>query len=247
MELTPYGSRAIAAYLDHERSRRRLLAELEAHDPEAPGKVRLSAPGFLAYEVLVPALGDFLARHPYIAVQMDGTSRVADLTRDEADVAVHLERPAQHSLALCKAGKLGLTAYASTSYLEQRGGLTAPGSLRGHDVVSYDPRLSLCEQLQWWGLAVPEARLLFTANDAVALRDAACKGLGIALLPHFLGDEAEPLQRIEGAFEEVVDLWVVWRAEQRQVRRVRAVVGFLVALIGSQSQRLCRPNVTAEH
>jgi DNA-binding transcriptional LysR family regulator len=240
-ELTPYGVRALSAFRDHERARQRLANELEATDPDTQGAVRVTAPTFFACELLVPALPAFLRRQRGIAVQMYCSSRVLDLTRAEADVGVRNVRPTQAGLAMRKVGRLGLATYAAKSYLAERGGLSSARGLQGHDLISYDTGPYGGPGFEWLPAAAQEARLVFSANDALSLRDAARAGLGIAVLPHFLGDAARELVRLPDTGEGVVDIWLVTREEQKRVARVRAVVQFLADLIGSHQQRLYAP------
>jgi DNA-binding transcriptional LysR family regulator len=240
-ELTPYGLRALSAFRDHERARRRLASELEATDGDAHGAVRVTAPTFFACELLVPALPTFLRRQRGIAVQMHCSSRLLDLTRAEADIGVRNLPPTQAGLAMRKVGRLGLAAYASKSYLSERGGLRAARSLQGHDLISYDSGPYAGPGFEWLPAAAQDARLAFSANDALSLRDAARAGLGVAVLPHFLGDEARELVRLADGGEGVVDIWLVTREEQKRVARVRAVVQFLADVIRSHQQRLYAP------
>jgi DNA-binding transcriptional LysR family regulator len=95
--LTPYGARALSAFAEHERSKRRLASELEHADAELAGSVRLTAPAFFACAIVVPALRTFLSEHPQITVQIEGSNRLRDLARAEADVAVRNLRPSAHT------------------------------------------------------------------------------------------------------------------------------------------------------
>jgi DNA-binding transcriptional LysR family regulator len=237
-ELTPYGVRALGAYRDHELSRQRLAAELEATDPDARGSVRVTAPTFFASSIVVPALPSFLRRHPQTAVQVYCSSRLLDLTQGEADVAIRNIRPTQGGLELRRVGKLGLAMYASKSYLAERGDLVSPRSLVGHDLISYDTGPYAGPGFEWLPEAAQLAHVAFSANDALPLRDAACAGLGVAVLPHCLGDEAPELVRLETGGEGAVDIWLVTREEQKRIPRVRAVGQFLADEIRRQQRRL---------
>jgi DNA-binding transcriptional LysR family regulator len=240
-ELTPYGARAIEAFRDHERSRRRLAEELDAPGLEARGSVRVTAPTFFGRELIVPALPSFLRSHRQITVQIHGSNRLLDLARAEADIAIRNIRPTHGELEVRKVGTVGMAAYASTNYLAERGGLRAPFQLCGHDFISCEGGPYAGPGFEWLPEAAARATLAFSANDALSLRDAACAGLGIAVLPQILGDAAPELTRVAGAGEGAVDLWLVTRQEQRSVPRVRAVVQFLAELVRSHQRRLHAP------
>lgn len=241
VELTPYGARALAAFREHEASRQRLAAELERTEPDAQGSVRLTTPTFFASELLVPALPRFLESHAKLNLQVEGTNRSLDLTRGEADVAIRNLRPVQGGLAVRRIGRMGMAMYASRAYLARRGALKAPGSVAGHHVLGYPSGPYRGPGFEWLPEAAKQAHLAFSANDPLPLRDAARAGLGMVPLPHFLGDEAPELLRVEGGGEGVEEIWLVAREEQRRVPRVRVVVQFLVDLIRAQQRRLYVP------
>jgi DNA-binding transcriptional LysR family regulator len=239
--LTPYGTRAVEAYRAHEESRRSLMAELVATEHDVKGTVRLTVPTFFAQGFIVPALGKLARRHPEIALQIDASNRVVDMTRDQADVALRNLRPAAPGLASRRVAKLGVAMYAARSYLTARGGLIAPHDLRGHDIIGYDTGHYAGPGFAWLPEAARRARLSFAANDADTLRDAARAGLGLAVLPHCVGDASEGLCRVEGGGEGVTDVFLVTREAERRVPRVRAVVQFLNEHIRSQQARLYAP------
>jgi DNA-binding transcriptional LysR family regulator len=241
LELTPYGARAISAYSEHERARQRLASELEHTDGELAGSVRLTAPAFFACTILVPAMREFLAAHPQISVHIDGANQLRDLTRAEADVALRNVRPREGGLDVRRIGKLGFAMYASRSYLALRGGLVSQGRLVGHDLVSYAFGPYSGPGFEWLPHAAKEARTAFSANDALPMREAALAGLGLTVLPHHLGDELPELSRVAGGGEGFEEIWVVTRAEQRRVRRIRTVVQFAIQLVQTHQERLYAP------
>jgi DNA-binding transcriptional LysR family regulator len=246
IELTPYGARALSAFAEYERSRQRLACELEHSDGELAGSVRLTAPAFFACAIIVPALRAFLAEHPQISVQLDGSNRVRDLTRAEADVAVRNLRPSAGGLDVRKVGRMGIALFASRTYLARRGGLVAPHKLTGHELLSYDTGPYAGPGFEWLPQAAQQARVAFSANDAFPLRDAARAGLGLATLPHFLGDEDSELVRVPGGGEGATDIWVVTRAEQKRVPRIRKVVQFVTEVVRANQDRLYAPSSAGE-
>jgi DNA-binding transcriptional LysR family regulator len=242
LELTPYGARALHAFAEHERSRQRLASELEHSDSELRGSVRLTVPAFFACTLIVPALREFLAEHPGISLQIDGSNVLRDLTRAEADVAIRNQRPREGGLDVRKVGRIGMAMFASRAYLARRGGLVATHKLTGHDLLSYDSGPYAGPGFEWLPQAAKQARIAFSANDALPLRDAAQAGLGITPLPHFLGDEAPDLVRVFGGGEGVEEIWVVTRVEQKRVPRIRKVVQFVTDVVRLHQTRLYAPS-----
>jgi len=200
--------------------------------------VRVTAPSFFACDVVVPALPHFFARHPELTVQLEATSRLLDLTTGEVDVALRNVRPTDPNLAFRRLGRLGMSLYASRAYLDRRGGLPSDRSLRGHDFISYDTGPYRGPGFGWLPGAAAEAHVVFAANDALALRDAAAAGLGLAVLPHCLAEHVSELSRIPEGGSGAADILVVVHAARRRLPRVRAVMRFLADLVHSAQPRL---------
>jgi DNA-binding transcriptional LysR family regulator len=236
---TRYGERALIAYREHERSRERLAAELEQTDDEPRGVVRLTVPTFFACEIVVPALSGFRAEHDEVDVHIYGSNRVLDLGRGEADVALRNVRPSDGSLSARKVGRLGMATFASRQYLARHGAVSAR-NLDGHDLLVYDGGPYGGPGFEWLPEAARRARIVFSANDSLPLREAARAGLGLAVLPEFLGNEAPGLVRVEGAGEGVTELWTVTREEIHRVPRIREVIGFVADLVRQNQARFLK-------
>lgn len=241
IELTPYGARALEAFGAYERSERSLLAELERAQQAPRGSVLVTMPTFVACTVMIPAIETAQAANSQIDMSIHCGNQLLDLTRMEADVALRNLRPTSGGLDVRKVARLGVATFASRAYLARRGGLRGPRDLSGHDLLTYDPMPFTGAGFEWWPAATRSGRVVFRANDPLPLRDAARAGLGLAPLPHLLGDEAPELTRVAGAGEGHLDVWLVTRSEQRRVPRIRAVVELLADMLRCQQQRLYAP------
>jgi len=234
---TSYGERALRAFREHERAQARLVAALDPNPADVQGTVRLTVPTFFACELLIPALAEFRDLHPGIDVHVYGTNRLLDIAKEEADIAIRNVRPTDGSLSARRLGKLGMAAFASRGYLLRRG-VPEEHKLDGHELLTYDGGAYSGPGFEWWPEAARAAHVRFSANDSLPLRDAARAGLGIAVIPDFLGDEAPELERVPTAGYGSVDIWAVTRAELRRAARIREVIGLLVRLVEQNQARL---------
>lgn len=239
IELTPYGTRALRAYQRHCQARRALEVELEVSEHDLRSTVRLTAPSFFGCHVLVPGMRAFARENPGISIELNSTTRLLDVLQYETDVAVRNVRPTATGLAFSKVGRLGLSLYASKEYLREHGGLRAPGDLHGHDFISYDGGPYTGNGFGWLREAIAQARVTFYANDAAALYTAASAGLGLAVLPHCLAEQAPELIRVTPGAYGITDIFVVTREEQRRVPRIRAVVSFVTEQVRARQAQLC--------
>jgi DNA-binding transcriptional LysR family regulator len=154
---------------------------------EAHGTVRLAAPPELAPR-LGGVLAPFLAEHARIRVETTFTLHGAELVGGLADLAVAIGRLPDSPLTSRRIGTSTDRLYAAPRYLEARGQPRRLADLARHDAVllAGDDRWELTgprgvERVKVAGRVVGD-HVMFVADAAVA-------GLGVALLPAFLGDD----------------------------------------------------------
>jgi DNA-binding transcriptional LysR family regulator len=70
-------------------------------------------------------------------------------------------------------------------------------------------------------------KMSFTSNSILAQSNAAAGGLGIVLLPTFVGAHVSSLHRVLPEVSVLRDVWVSVRSEQRYQPRTKAVTRFL--------------------
>jgi DNA-binding transcriptional LysR family regulator len=87
----------------------------------------------------------------------------------------------------------------------------------------------------WLRTIIGDREVVLRTNDLEAQIAAARSGLGIAALPHYLGDGDPRLQR-HLVTQKLIrrDVWLLVHRDLRQVPTVRAVMDFLVSCLKSQ-------------
>jgi len=173
---------------------------------EPVGCLRVTAPVELGQRHLAPLLPPLLQRHPGLSIYLDLSNRVTDLVEEGFDAAIRVAPALDTSLRGRQITTSRLLLVAAPSYLRRCGTPTEPEMLREHATLSF----ALGAGRQWVltqgerRVAVDHApRLLTTSSEAV--RQAACSGAGIAMLPTFLvHDELE-----SGALRPVLADWSI--------------------------------------
>jgi DNA-binding transcriptional LysR family regulator len=173
-----------------------------------------------------------------VRVELDLSDRLVPLAQEGFDLAIrHTHAPPETHVAwaLCETRSL---LVASRAYLRRRGMPTQPSELSGHDCLHY---LRPGDAAAWQlapadggaEITVPVAGP-FAANNSEALREAALRGLGIALLPDFSAQAALregklvavlPGWRPVGSFGE--HLYAIRPYSPHVPRAVQALVGWL--------------------
>ncbi len=120
----------------------RLLSDLEEADglfrqADPKGLLRVNLQGTLARRFVVPALPDFLARHPLLELQIGEDDRLVDLVREGVDCVLRAGQLRDSSLVARRVARLQQVTCASPAYLERFGVPDTLSALAGHRAVNY--------------------------------------------------------------------------------------------------------------
>lgn len=195
---------------------------------EAPsGEVRVSAPVLLGQSVGGTLAAELARRHPALRLSLSLANARVDLVRDGIDAAFRVGPLPSNSLLAARIATARIGAYAS-------GGLgaraTHPSDLVSLRWIGHVSDASLAATGPSGARFRGRVPLSFVCDDRIILRDAAAAGLGVVLLPTFLGDAAPGLHRVVRAWHfGRVPIHVVWLPEARSDPRVRAVVEVITA------------------
>ena len=169
-----------------------------------------------------------------------GTSRTrANLARREADIALRMRRvPEEGDLAARRIGRIGFALYAARAYLEPRG-LAGDGSLVGLDFIGLPEPERTPSQSAWFDAMAAQGILRCRLGEVYLRHRAAADGLGVALLPCFLGDADSRLLRLGDPVPELAeDIYLMLHGDLRRDAAVRAVAEALAALFRRQRRAL---------
>lgn len=194
-------------------------------DERVEGAVKIAMPGALANQSILKKINPLLEKHPGLQLEFLTGPEVLNLSRREADVAIRLVRPTQKELKTRKVGQLQLALYKrkdkhnkfSKAELEQ---MTFVGLF---DRATSELEKNFLKNLKF----TPNCRLRSAAWSSVYSSIQA--GVGIGILPTFIGDEDEELQVLEKDSDET-PLWLVVHPEVAQIARVRVVIDYLTTL-----------------
>jgi len=181
------------------------------------------ASGYLARRL--PALAQF---GPNVKIELVSIPQAVDLSRKEADVFLSFFNPDARGLKSTLFGTFSLFLYCSKDYLRRHGAPRTREDLDAHVFVGYIDDLLTINAVRWLDEVVTAPDVSFHSNSVFAQCNAAVSGLGIALLPTFVGEGVAGLQRILP--ENVLvqrEVWVSVRTEQSHLSRIKAATQFL--------------------
>ena len=226
--LTDDGRRIAAAAAPMEEIAFAVERAMQAAKPGISGEVSISAPPSLANALIAPRLIGLRRMHPNIFIKLIGEKRSASLNRREADLALRLSRPDEGGLIARKIGHFGFSLYGAPSYLKE----TPPHAFA---FIAYDASMDEAPQQQWLKAIAGNRAIVLRTSDLENQAAAARASVGLAALPHFLGDRDAGLARYEVGGREVGrDVWLVVHRDLRRAPAVRAVMEFLAGCMRQQ-------------
>lgn len=110
----------------------------ESQGDGVQGTVRVTASEVIGAEVLPPILAQLRREHPDLKVELVLTSRVQDLLRREADIAVRMTPPKQGLLIARRVGEVEVGLHAHQDYLREHGTPGTPAELARHALIGFD-------------------------------------------------------------------------------------------------------------
>ena len=171
-------------------------------NPRLQGQIRVTAPDIVMSQILMPDIALFLKRWPQIELHIEATYEMADLKKQEADVAIRA-MPVGKVPHGDLVGRKAATVYTAVYGQEQQWIGWSDG-----------------EQEQKWNFKSPFPDLpVIGSMSNIHLQLAACRaGIGLSILPCFMAD---PYMKRLTKPKPSTDIWVLVHPDLRKNPRLR--------------------------
>lgn len=206
-------------------------------EAEATGHVRLATAENLANPIIIPAIAPLLDCHPNLTLEIMTDVATVNLHRRDADLAVRMVRPTQGNVSVRRIGTVGFGLYGSAAYMAQR--IEHPGSavLTNDRMIGWTERQSPLPAAQWMERTLRGKAPALLTTTLSAQISAANAGIGLAILPHFIAQEAG-LKRIPMELGLDQPIWLVVHSDLVASQRIRVVSDHLVETFKGTRQKL---------
>lgn len=204
------------------------------------GKLKISAPVAFSTLHVAPALPDFMAQYPDLAVDMTISDRLVDLVEEGYDLALRITPAPGENLVARLLAPIRRKICASPAYLARQGVPQTPEDLIRHNCLDY----TFMNTQGRWHLKGPEGDASIPVsgtlriNDDEALSQAVLGGLGLALLPTFIvGRELQAGRLVEvlpGYVPVECSIYAVHLPNRNLPPKVRVFIDFLLQRFGSE-------------
>jgi DNA-binding transcriptional LysR family regulator len=229
--LTEEGSLVVSAVERMEAASFDLLRAGDSVNNALSGEVRVAVTEGLGTFWLAPRLVDFQQLFPKIRVDLRCAMRSADVSRHEADVAIHLSRPDTLDVKLVRLGRMHLMLFASRKYIETFGAPRTTDELLKHrlvllQVADQTPAKETFEH--WFPGCSPRDLLVMKTNVSSTNYLAVARGAGIGVFPTYACALGASLVPLEIELRRPLDIWLSYHPSSGRIPRVRHMIDWLI-------------------
>ncbi len=238
--LTDQGKALVPLAERVEKAATNLALSVERMQRSLSGIVRLTSAEMIASRIVIPIAAEFQQRHPEVLIELLADDARLDILHGEADVAIRAGfRPEDPRLIARRLPYAAWALYCSRAYARRNG---TPGNIEeiaGHDLLGYSGNIARHPGYKWFIAHADRARVVSYSNTVPNMIAVLRSGLGIGILPCFVGDPEDDLLRCFDPLENLrADIWLVTSEKARAAPPVRAFIDFAVPRIQAWKDRL---------
>lgn len=220
---TESGGRLLEAAERMETEAIAIDRELSGRDTRLSGKLRVTSSETLAFRMLTEEIARFREAHPGIEVELTIDNRALDLSRREADVALRATRPREPDLFGRKLADILWAIYELADKAAARSKARGKNPLAGKPFVSWAETAQGIKAARWLSDNIPREAVVYRSSSVLNQLVAAKSGMGLAVLPCYLGDPEDGLMRVTEPIPELTtELWLITHQALKESARVRA-------------------------
>ncbi len=226
--LTAEGERLFRSAEQMESLMMDVHSDIVGKDLQLTGTVRIGVPDGLGVGFLAPRLAIFAASQPGLAIELVAISRIFNLTKREADIAITLTRPAKGRLVGHKLIDYTLGLYATKGYVESHLPIRKTSDLLEQNVVAFIEDLNPISQLNFLDEIHTAIQPCFTSSTIICQLEAILAGAGVGVVPRFMAAKRPELVAV---LPETINLkrtfWLGIHADLQRLTRIRVVCNFI--------------------
>ena len=230
--LRPGQDELISAALEMEVSSERF--QEKSQGAQRGGIVRLTMLDLFA-SLLIDRIKTFRKENHEIILDITTETYFVDLEAEGVDIAIRLARPTRGTAGMRKIAEVPFARFVAKSKIEQCKGSNGEGVgtiSMASDFWHRDHEFKLVNERRG------EQRNVVARVDNYPLLLQLCEaGIGVALLPCFMGRTRQSLTRLE-AETVTAELWLIVRRDQARAWRTRKAVDLLVETFGALDKSL---------
>jgi len=190
---------------------------------DVSGTVRVTSTDTLSQLVLMRYLRDLRSENPALDIVLSSTNARLDLARMDAEITVRPAKSLPPDLEGIRTCNLVFKVYGTPAYLRQH----TSADPSGHTWLGVSELLMRSPVGQWQQTILGDTPV-FRADSFLTLCAAAEAGMGLTMLPVFVGDSSDLLERApQFPVSLKTDIWVAAHADLVELDRIRYLMTYL--------------------
>jgi DNA-binding transcriptional LysR family regulator len=210
LTLTDVGERYLPRVRQLVREMEETLNGMAHASGDLEGHIRIKIPTTLGTLSLSTMLNDFLQEQPRVSMDVVLADRSVNPIEEGFDIAIGALPELYGQVKDYPLCPLKRHLCAAPVYLEGRGMPQQAADLIEHDCLVFTTSGSRWDFQSPQGLVGVDVRPKLKTNDGIAIREACIAGLGISVLPNYLGSKALQEGRLLEILPQLVvpDIWL---------------------------------------
>jgi DNA-binding transcriptional LysR family regulator len=208
--------------------------KVTGQDLRPSGDLRITTNDMILLHLLTEVLVEFRRAYPDILLDVVVSNTMLNLSKRDADVAVRATYYQPEALAGRRMCRIAWSVYGPEHLAEER--FDPNVDTARHKWIGVSNHSSMARAAKWLkDHGGGEVRYVYKVNTLLGLAEAAAAGVGLALLPCFIGEKVPGLVRLCAPISELEgELWLLTHPDLRNTARVRAFLDFCATEIGKQ-------------
>jgi len=248
--LTIDGKKLLSSARRMEQDASQALSEIKDNKVQNSGRVRIGVTEAFSNFFIAPNLKPLQQAFPNIQIDLLHFARDVKISRNEADIAIAVERPKNTSTIITKLCDYKLQLYCHKDYFIEHNAKISDtnfdnislDSLAQYHWVSYVDTLLFTEQLAYLKELNPKLTPSFQSTSITSQYFAIKNGLGMGILPCFLAEQDTSLIKLCSQEVNVVrSFYLVTHPESKRLSHVNTVWSYLKSL-AKDKKALLMPN-----
>ena len=202
---------------------------LSGKDRKLSGPLRVTTVDNMAITVMMPIFRTFSERYPDVTLHVMVSNADVSLARREADVAIRLTNTPPDTLIGRRLTTVASAVYGGCDYLDELEKEGKAPEWLGVECCGFHK--------SWTRQICDEGGHRFYVDDTLLTCAALREGMGVAILPCFLGDSDPALRRHgEPRREWDLGLWLLLHPDLKRTARLLAFRDFMIEEIGARKK-----------
>ena len=217
---TEEGNAVIALAEQMEEGALAIERRLAGQEQDLQGTLRISSADWFGAYVLPPIIDDYAKAYPGVDIEILTGTRLFSLAQREADIAFRIVPFDSPDIVQRRLIRLAYGAYVAAGSPEP-----AYGDGAGFRLITHDTSTGQFPDIAWLTESFPNARTVLRSNNRNVQGRMCSQGIGVAVLPHVVGDQMAGLRRLNLPTEPPSrDIWMGYHRDMRRLQRLRAFI-----------------------